>query len=164
MRFRVLFVCTGNLCRSPMAEGILKHRLAELGETCLHVSSAGTMALPGRSAEPWAVTVCAANGIDLTGHRAAPVTADLIDQADLVLAMGKCHVSALRTMNPEARGRIRLFKSFGRDGVEADVEDPMGFGEDAYLAAFEDIEREIERMLPLLIDLAMRPVPKGNPE
>src|ERR671921_117393 len=98
---RILFVCTGNTCRSAMAEGIARRVASERGLSDLAVASAGTGANPFPAGTPMpefgasdgALLVALENGIDLGGHRARPLTRELVQQADLVLAMGDRHLA-----------------------------------------------------------------------
>jgi len=85
MKKHVLFLCTGNLCRSPLAEGILKHKLAERKIDSVTVSSAGTFALNGRPAAELAERVAAERGVDISGHRVSHVTCEMLERADLVI-------------------------------------------------------------------------------
>jgi len=111
-----LFVCTGNTCRSPMAQCLMA-RLS--GENC---QSAGLYAAVGQSASPGAVNAMAALGLDLSGHRSQPVTAELLDWADRVWAMTEGHLHALKQMFPQYTSKFHVF--------DPPVPDPFG-GDDA---------------------------------
>lgn len=97
---KVLFVCTGNTCRSPMAEGILKH-----GCECCDVLSAGIHAPDGSPASENAARVMQQRGVDISGHRAATVTASVMQEADVVLTMTGAHKQALQQMFSRSRGK-----------------------------------------------------------
>ena len=138
---RVLFVCTGNTCRSPMAEGLAKNvlaerlgcEIAELPERRVVVSSAGTAGGFGGVSEH-AVTVMKKRGIDVSAHGSTSLTPDLIRQADHIFAMTYSHADAIRAMVPDAEERTVLL-------VENEsVFDPIGGSEDAY----EECARVIE--------------------
>jgi len=134
---RVLIVCVGNICRSPTAEFLLRHRLQGRD---LQVESAGLAALAGRPIDPFAEAVLADRGISARTHIARQVTPALIDGADLVLAMEKRHLAALHAIAPQARGKTFLL---GRWDGEAEIPDPYG----RERATFEQICTRIERAL-----------------
>ena len=97
----ILFVCTGNICRSPMAEGILKKLVTEARLDGIRAASAGVCALPGNPASTLARKVAGENGVDISEHRARPVSSDIIDQSDLVLVMEPAHRKSLLASYPE---------------------------------------------------------------
>ena len=118
---RILVVCTGNTCRSPMAAGLLA-RLAELRGVALAADSAGTLGWNERGASPGAVDVMAEVGVDLSAHRSRRVTAADITGADLVLGMTREHVWGLRALAPGAAGRIFLPAEWVRTLKQQQVE------------------------------------------
>ena len=153
--YKVLFVCTGNLCRSPMAQGLLTRLLVEYGVKNIRADSAGTHASTGLAPTDEAMAIAHAHGIDLTGIRSKPVTAELVQNADCILAMGEMNRTSVVGGVPEASGKIHLLKSFDRhpavSGSQADIPDPMGGDRDAYETCFLTLHQEIERIFPLLI-------------
>jgi protein-tyrosine phosphatase len=141
---RVLMVCTGNICRSPMAEVLLASRLRDRGIETL-VESAGHAALVGRPADPLAQELMAARGLDLTKHRARQLTPEMIRSFDLVLTMDSDQQRAVEAMEPSSRGRVHRLGRIGR----FDVQDPYGRGRAAFESALSSIERglgEVERI------------------
>ncbi|MEW8976950.1 MAG: low molecular weight protein arginine phosphatase [Symbiobacterium sp.] len=142
---RVLLVCSGNTCRSPMAAALLAEfwRKADPG-WALTVESAGTGAFPGLPASPHAVTVMQERGIDLSGHRSRPVQS--LDGYDLVLTMTRGHRDALRNRFPDAAGRIFSLGEYA--GTGEDVPDPFG----GSLEAYQKTAAALERLLPAVVD------------
>ncbi len=140
-------VCTGNICRSPTAEVILRTRLAEnlKGRT---VASLGTMAMVGEPAHPLTFEVALERGIDLSGHHARQATKLLLSQADLILALDRGHANWINSRGPELKGRVHLL---GRWDGDKEVADPYGFPRQASIEAFEQIEKYVEAWLPRIV-------------
>lgn len=130
--YEILMVCTGNICRSPMAEGLLKHLLPPELKSQVNIRSAGTHGLHGHQAEPNAVAAMAHWGIDIGSHRARLLTYDMIRQADLILAMEKAHLEAIRGMSLFARPDARLLTHFGPSHLSSEIADPYGAPLEAY--------------------------------
>jgi L-threonylcarbamoyladenylate synthase len=147
---RIVFVCTGNTCRSPMAEGLFKRRLAdrlgcaidELPARGFVVSSAGLSAGPGDPAAPESADVLRAMGVDLSGHRSRPCSADLIARADDVIAMTRSHLLSLVGNYPVLNGALRLLC-----GPDGDLDDPIGGGPDVYRKCARTIHQHVDRLL-----------------
>jgi len=102
---RILIVCVGNICRSPMAEYLFRQRMAQRG---IEFGSAGLGALVGSPMDATALQLLAEDGIDGTMHRAHQLTPAILHQSDLVLGMEKNHVAAMIRLAPEVRGRVHL--------------------------------------------------------
>ncbi|HHU83282.1 MAG TPA: ribose 5-phosphate isomerase B [Firmicutes bacterium] len=103
---RVLFVCTGNTCRSPMAAGLFGKILQEKGKTGMEITSAGLAAIDGAPASAEAVEVMRRTGVDLSGHRARRLTREMVITANLVLTMTRRQKDAVLTLAPEAEGKV----------------------------------------------------------
>jgi len=148
LTFNVLMVCTGNICRSPMAEGILQHLMPPTMQSAVTVRSAGTHGLHGNRAEPFAIQAAADHGADITGHRARILDAPMIRSADLVVAMENYH---LRKINDLLFFRCRcahLLGGFDSQRTNPEIEDPYGLP----LGAYEISAREIAACMPGLIE------------
>ena len=139
----VLVVCTGNLCRSPMAEGLLLARLArDEARRDWQVKSAGTWATDGRSASAHAIVEMARRGIDLHAHRSRNVTRDMLAEADLVLAMTRQHSEALGAAFPRYTHKVYLLSEMV--GQMRDIRDPYGGTRLEYARTARELEQLIE--------------------
>jgi protein arginine phosphatase len=132
----VLFVCTGNICRSPMAAAIARDLLARAGRTDVVVSSAGAYALVGEGATDDAMATAEEHGLNLDEHRARQLTAELVADADLVVGMQRAHAEAARRLG--AHRAITL---------EHEIHDPYGCGLEAYRHTWTLLAELIPRVL-----------------
>jgi len=139
----VLFICTGNVCRSPIAAGLVRQRLAQEGLNNHQVASAGVWALDGRPASEHAVAVMAERGIDISDHIARTVTADDMAEADLILVMSRDHAQVLRNTWPQYDWKVHRLSEMA--GKRQDVEDPYGGSIGEYRASADVIERYIDQ-------------------
>ena len=147
---QILFVCTGNICRSPMAEVILRSRLGK--DTEWKVASAGVAAADGEPASEEAIAVCRELGLDLRQHGSQPVTRGLVEHARWIVVMTEAHCEILTRRHPELNTRIRLLKSFGFSKDFADIPDPIGGSVEVYRTVRDMIEAAISDLILFLVE------------
>jgi protein-tyrosine phosphatase len=151
--FRVLFICTGNICRSPLAAGAMTRELGA-DNTLVAVSSAGTAAWDGEPASEYSVEVAAREGVDIRGHRSQRVTPELLRRADLVLVMERSHLEAVRKLGADP-GRTFVLSEWpapGEPGLA--VSDPFGGSIEAYEECWRRIRRHVRRAAPQVVEAA----------
>jgi protein arginine phosphatase len=144
--YNLLFVCTGNTCRSPMAAAIVHGAVQERGWTHVDIRSAGTSAATGASATGQAIDVAAEYGLDLRAHVAQPLTAELVEWADLILAMGPAHVHDAVSLG--GAGKTVIVTDFIEGaGQGTPVADPFGGDHDSYRTTFAQLRLAIDALL-----------------
>jgi protein-tyrosine-phosphatase len=146
---RLLFVCTGNTCRSPMAEAIARRLAVELRFEDLAVGSAGTSAWEGAAASDGALLVAMEHGLDLGGHRARSLSRDLVEEADLILVMSPHHLDRAVVLGGD--GKAHLLTDFAsRSGEGRGVLDPFGGDLETYRATFAELREQVGRVFDRL--------------
>jgi len=143
----VLFVCTGNICRSPIAEGLFRRLLGNRKD--IEVTSAGIHAVRGQPPSAHAIEVCAEEGVDIRELRSQPLTSALINCASHIFAMTGAHVEAISMLFPNAAEKTFLLREFEEAGATSwlDVPDPIGLGRDVYTTCAQTIKNALPSVL-----------------
>lgn len=151
----ILFVCTGNSCRSIMAEGLMRKRLEELGKTDIVINSAGIAATNGASPTDETVEVMKEAGIDVSDAHSKDIAIGMIDNSDLILVMDDVHKKEVIRRSPEAASKTFLLKEYAYPGNINNpgmygIEDPIGWGVDFYRHTLGVIKKEVDRIAQVL--------------
>jgi protein-tyrosine phosphatase len=148
---KVLFVCAGNICRSPMAAGYLAQRAAMDGLSHLVVESAGTLGIEAAPAAANAVRVAAEHGFDLTRHRSRGLRAHDVATSDLVIAMEQRQVDRIRAAFPGVHATVTVLRAFERGPVPSDdasdLADPVGEALPAFRSCFRTIRTCVDHLV-----------------
>jgi len=162
MNKTILFVCTGNSCRSPMAEGFLREMLKEKKE--IKINSCGTIFSSFGGPTPQAIKIMKEYKIDISSHKTKSLSKDLIDEAGLILVMERKHRERVRELNPEAKNKTFLLKEFAdskepppEGGVppkagNLEIRDPIGLSDEVYREVAEEIKGTLEKALPRILE------------
>ncbi|MDD4907826.1 MAG: L-threonylcarbamoyladenylate synthase [Candidatus Omnitrophica bacterium] len=148
----VLFICTGNSCRSVMAQGYLKKKLKEKGRTDVEVLSAGILGMNNMGATSQTREVLRREGINVDDHASTRVTARMVKRSDIILVMEKMHEERILELVPQARARVFLLKEFARieDDGSTSIEDPIGNSPEFYERTFYTIKQAVDRVAEII--------------
>ena len=150
----ILFVCTGNTCRSPMAEGIFKALLKDNNIDNINVSSAGISTFEGDSANEKAIYTLRNKGIDIKSHKSRQITKEIIENSDLILTMTKSHKRMILNALPEYLNKVFTIKEYvyinnneELTGKNLDIADPYGLDYNIYEKCAEEIEENLKKII-----------------
>ena len=166
-KFIITFICSGNICRSPMAEGILKKIIEGTKyKDLVEINSAGTLNLGGSPAALEAIDVAQDYGIDLSDHSSTYVSRDIVRRAHLIICMALDHYNYLTRRYPEFKDKIILLKQWKvqKKLANPSIADPIGHNLNFFTRTFKEISDEIKRILPEIIKLIKRFVADYNIE
>jgi protein-tyrosine phosphatase len=156
---KILFVCTANICRSVMAEGVMKKLLsAHTGMPMVTVSSAGVDALEGSTPDRYTIEVCDKRGIAVGLHPARQLTREMLGEMDLILCMEKMHRERIAGAFPQFAKSTFLLKEYLCESPldDTEIEDPVGKSKKHFEKCFNSIEAEIKRIAPLILTSTMK--------
>ncbi|MEX2283498.1 MAG: low molecular weight protein arginine phosphatase [Gemmatimonadota bacterium] len=147
--YNLLFVCTGNTCRSPLAAALARHGIERRGWTHVRVQSAGVSTVPGAPASDGALTVAQEQGLELAAHRSQSLSTELIAWADLILGMGPSHIVGVAELGGAEKTAL-VTDFLDDDALGTAIEDPFGGEVEQYRETYEQLEHAVEGLLTRL--------------
>ncbi|MCX7726553.1 MAG: hypothetical protein N2053_06860 [Chitinispirillaceae bacterium] len=145
---KIVFVCNANMCRSPMAEGIMKKKLFDIGIKDVSISSMGVYARSGNLPTKLTLTVCKENGIDIEQHRSSPLLPEELKVSDYIFVMELSHYEYLNTFFPQVSDRIYMLGAWpNRREKKANIPDPIGGNLETYRKVFVKIKECVEKIV-----------------
>src|SRR6476620_531325 len=143
LEVNLLFVCSGNTCRSPMAEALARKVAQRRGIADVNIYSAGTNAWDNVPATDEALRVGMERELDLTGHRARKLTPEIVSEADLIFVMTPGHLEQVRQLG--GRGKVHVMDEYASGSTDGGISDPFGGDLDTYRATADILEEEITK-------------------
>ncbi|MEM9283714.1 MAG: low molecular weight protein arginine phosphatase [Verrucomicrobiota bacterium] len=148
---KVLFVCTGNVCRSPMAEGLLRAMVEGSGKS-IQVHSAGLGAMDGSPPSSHSVEAMAEDGVDISSQRSQMLTPETVEESTHIFGLGSGHAEAIRAYFPESREKTFVLREFiAEEGFDLEVPDPIGGDLDDYRATRNLIKEAMPSIFSFLV-------------
>ncbi len=150
MSHRVLFVCTGNICRSPMAEGFLRKMAREAGAD-IESGSAGLGAIEGLAPSGNSILAMKEEGIDISRQRSRMLTPEMVEEYTHIFGLGSGHAEAISSYFPAAQEKTFVLREFVADGLDIEVSDPIGGDLDEYRLARNLIKEAMPSILRFVL-------------
>lgn len=155
-KFVITFVCSGNICRSPIAEGLLKKMIAATPyKDLITIQSAGTLSIPISHAHDLAINIADENELELGRHLSQPITREIVADSDIIFCMAQNHFSYLTRHFPEYKNKLYLLKQWKNSkqvGIPS-IADPIGHNSTFFLQTFNEIRSELKRIFPAILKL-----------
>jgi L-threonylcarbamoyladenylate synthase len=152
--YTITFICSGNICRSPMAEGILRGMLEKTKfAKQIEINSAGTLNLDSSRASEEAIRISEKHNVNISDHISSPIDRQILDKANIIICMAAYHYNLLIRNYPEYADKIYILKTMdSEDNIfDPSIADPIGLSEEFYNQIFLEIQKELKRILPSLL-------------